>query len=143
MRCGRVLSGKVPLLKQKACSIGMPRVSLLSFFPASKRVLSSTSTLQKSTNRIPSSGSPLPKVRNHNWQTPKFSTTVRMSTAGGVSAAASAALYAVVSNPAQVAAVPEDAREKNHHLKNGKGYRNPWDSFTELSAPKIVWGMMS
>ena len=143
MRCGRVLSGDVPLMRPKACSAGMPRASLLSFSPASRRFLSSTSILQKSNNRIPPSRSPLPKVRSHDWQAPKFGTTVKMSTAGGIGAAASVALYAVVSNPAQVAAVPEDAHEKKHHLKNGKGYRNPWDSFTELSVPKIVFGMMS
>lgn len=143
MRYGRVLSGKVPLFRQEACLAGMPRVSISSFFPASRRFLSSTSILQKSNNHIPPSRSPLPKLRRHDWQGPKFSTTVIMSTAGGVGAVASAALYAVVSNPAQIAAVPEDAQEKNHHLKNGKGYRNPWDSFAELSVPKIMWGMIS
>lgn len=45
-----------------------------------------------------------------------------------------AGLYAVVSNPTQVAAEPEDAKDKAHHLKNGKGFTNPWDSYVENSA---------
>jgi hypothetical protein len=57
-----------------------------------------------------------------------------MSSIGG--AAIGAGLYAVVSNPAQIAAQPEDARDKKHHLKNGKGFTNPWESYTELS----IWG---
>lgn len=49
-----------------------------------------------------------------------------------------AALYAVVSNPTQVGAVPEDAKEKKHHLKNGKGFVNPWDSHVEIG----VWELL-
>ena len=50
----------------------------------------------------------------------------------------SAGLYAVVSNPAQIAAVPEDAKEKRHHLKNGKGFTNPWDSYVEVGAWELL-----
>jgi N-acyl-phosphatidylethanolamine-hydrolysing phospholipase D len=65
------------------------------------------------------------------WQNPRFSTTVKMSSMGG--AGIGAGLYAMVSNPAQVAAQPEDAKDKAHHLKNAKGFINPWDSFVETS----------
>lgn len=47
-------------------------------------------------------------------------------------------LYAVVSNPAQIATQPEEAAEKRHHLKNGKGFTNPWDSYTESSFWELV-----
>ncbi|PSN67471.1 Metallo-hydrolase/oxidoreductase [Corynespora cassiicola Philippines] len=79
------------------------------------------------------------------WRTPRFSSsaTVRMSsitaTAAGIG---SAGLYAVVSNPAQVGAQPEDAADKKHHLKCGKGFTNPWDSFTELTTWQISKMMM-
>ncbi|KAF1921252.1 beta-lactamase superfamily domain-containing protein [Ampelomyces quisqualis] len=55
-----------------------------------------------------------------------------MSSIGG--AGVGAGMYAVVSNPAQLAAQPEDAKDKAHHLKNGKGFTNPWDSYVENSA---------
>ncbi|KAF2795258.1 Metallo-hydrolase/oxidoreductase [Melanomma pulvis-pyrius CBS 109.77] len=90
---------------------------------------------------------PCPRSRPHSkWAAPKSgpSATAKMSSAGvGVGAAASAALYAVVSNPAQIGAKPEDAELLAHHLKHGKGYRNPWESFKEFSGPKIMWSMMS
>lgn len=65
------------------------------------------------------------------WQAPSFSTTVKMSSISG--AGIGAGLYAVVSNPAQIGTQPEEAAEKRHHLKNGKGFTNPWDSYTEIS----------
>jgi len=64
-----------------------------------------------------------------------------MSGATGVGAAASALLYAVVSNPAQVGAQPEDAKAKKHHLKHGRGFENPWDSFISYSVPRVLGGM--
>ncbi|OAL43587.1 Metallo-hydrolase/oxidoreductase [Pyrenochaeta sp. DS3sAY3a] len=63
-----------------------------------------------------------------------------MSSVGGGSVAA--ALYAVVSNPAQVGAVPEDAQDKKHHLKHGKGFVNPWDSHVELSPFELFKGFL-
>jgi N-acyl-phosphatidylethanolamine-hydrolysing phospholipase D len=59
-----------------------------------------------------------------------------MSSIGGASIGVG--LYAAVSNPAQVAAKPEDADEKKHHLKNGKGFTNPWDSYVESSFVDLV-----
>ncbi|KAF2865985.1 beta-lactamase superfamily domain-containing protein [Massariosphaeria phaeospora] len=70
------------------------------------------------------------------WQAPKFSTTAKMSSVGGMGVG-SAALYAVVSNPAQMGARPDEAEEKKHHLKNGKGFINPWDSFKDFSPLSI------
>lgn len=53
-----------------------------------------------------------------------------MSSLGG--AGMGAGLYALVSNPAQLGTVPEEANEKRHHLKNGKGFTNPWDSYVDI-----------
>lgn len=82
------------------------------------------------------------KARNHQdfWQTPRFSTTVKMSSIGGASIGAG--LYAVVSNPAQIAARPEEAEARSHHLKNGKGFTNPWDSYVEASPWELVSSML-
>ncbi|KAJ4305396.1 hypothetical protein N0V90_000927 [Kalmusia sp. IMI 367209] len=70
-----------------------------------------------------------------------------MSSAGGVAGIASAGLYAVVSNPAQIGARPEDADEKRHHLKGGKGFVNPWDSFRDFvgwqMGLKLLWRKLS
>ncbi|KAH7078126.1 beta-lactamase superfamily domain-containing protein [Paraphoma chrysanthemicola] len=51
----------------------------------------------------------------------------------GATAGTIAGLYAVVSDPAQGAAQPDDVGEKSHHLKSGKGFRNPWESYRDLS----------
>ena len=59
-----------------------------------------------------------------------------MSSIGGASVGMG--LYAAVSNPAQVASQPEEAAEKRHHLKNGKGFTNPWDSYKESSFYELV-----
>jgi len=49
-----------------------------------------------------------------------------------------AALYTVaVSVPSGTAAVPDDTRELKHHLKDGKGFRNPWDSWHEPQIFKL------
>ena len=46
------------------------------------------------------------------------------------SASTSATLYAAVTSPAQITgAEPEDTKELKHHLKHGKGFQNPWDSY--------------
>jgi len=38
-----------------------------------------------------------------------------------------ASLYAATISPASLTgAVPEEAKEKRHHLKDGKGFTNPW-----------------
>ena len=73
------------------------------------------------------------------WQTPQFSTTAKMSSIGG--AGLGAGLYAVVSNPSQVLSQPEEAAAKAHHLKNGKGFTNPWESYTELTPFTMLWGL--
>jgi len=53
-----------------------------------------------------------------------------------------AALYAcTTTSPTALGAVPEDSGAKAHHLKNGKGFTNPWESWIELSPPKILLGM--
>jgi hypothetical protein len=58
-------------------------------------------------------------------------------------ASTSAALYASVISASQVTgAVPEDAADLRHHLKHGKGFRNPWDSFVDPIGPKIIMQML-
>ncbi len=53
-------------------------------------------------------------------------------------------LYAcTMSSPTALGAVPEDAEAKAHHLKDGKGFTNPWESWREFSGPgilgKLIW----
>ncbi|KAF3037361.1 hypothetical protein E8E12_006577 [Didymella heteroderae] len=64
-----------------------------------------------------------------------------MSSIGG--AGIGAVLYAAVSNPGQVLSQPEEAAAKAHHLKNGKGFTNPWDSYGEMSALSVFWRILS
>jgi hypothetical protein len=58
-------------------------------------------------------------------------------------AGTSAALYASVISASQITgAMPEDAADLKHHVKGGKGFRNPWDSFIDPIAPKIALQMI-
>lgn len=51
-----------------------------------------------------------------------------------------AALYASsMTAPARLGAVPEDVNEKAHHLKDGKGFINPWDSYREMTISHMAW----
>ncbi|KAH8592424.1 beta-lactamase superfamily domain-containing protein [Bisporella sp. PMI_857] len=60
--------------------------------------------------------------------------------AGGMT---SAILYAcTTTSPTSLGAVPEDSKAKAHHLKNGNGFTNPWDSWIEMSGPAIAMAMM-
>lgn len=55
------------------------------------------------------------------------------------SAMTSAALYAVTASPARItAAAPEDVKELSHHVKNGKGFRNPWPSFAAFKPAQFL-----
>ena len=59
------------------------------------------------------------------------------------SSATAAALYAATISTSQIAgAVPEEAKEKRHHLKDGKGFTNPWDSWKNMSGPAIGGAMI-
>jgi N-acyl-phosphatidylethanolamine-hydrolysing phospholipase D len=54
-----------------------------------------------------------------------------------------AAAYAcAVTNPTALGAVPEEAQEKKHHLKSGKGFVNPWDSWRDFSPPVLISQMI-
>jgi N-acyl-phosphatidylethanolamine-hydrolysing phospholipase D len=65
--------------------------------------------------------------------------TKRMSSASGMAAAG---LYSLtMSSPAALGAVPEDSAEKKHHLKNGKGFTNPWESWRDFN-PLTFMGTM-
>ena len=64
----------------------------------------------------------LPKTPNQNRRS--FSSSYRMS-----GSATAAVLYAATVSPASITGgQPEDARDKLHHLGNGKGFTNPWVS---------------
>lgn len=66
-----------------------------------------------------------------------FSSSPKMSSSG-----TAAALYAAtVSSASVTGAVPEEAKDKRHHLKDGKGFHNPWDSWKEMSGFAIGWAM--
>lgn len=65
-----------------------------------------------------------------------FGTTSAMA-----SATTSALLYATVSSPGAKSAQPSDAQEKRHHNKHGKGFVNPWDSYTDRSARQLIGAM--
>lgn len=59
------------------------------------------------------------------------------------SSGTAAALYAATVSPASITgAVPEDAKGKQHHLKDGKGFTNPWDSWKEMGGFSIGWAMI-
>lgn len=51
---------------------------------------------------------------------------------------ASAGFQAVIRAPAQKHGQPEEAELKAHHLKGGKGFRNPWESFEDHSFAFIM-----
>ena len=71
-------------------------------------------------------------------QKPSAAQTRVMS--GGMTAAA---LYAcTMTSPTALGAVPEDAEAKSHHLKDGVGFKNPWNSWKDFSAPGIMKAMI-
>ncbi|TVY86763.1 N-acyl-phosphatidylethanolamine-hydrolyzing phospholipase D [Lachnellula willkommii] len=47
-------------------------------------------------------------------------------------------MYATMTAPTALSAVPEETKDKAHHLKNGKGFRNPWDSCIEQNPIKLT-----
>jgi hypothetical protein len=54
-----------------------------------------------------------------------------------------AAVYALtLTSPTALGAVPEEAAEKAHHLKDGKGFTNPWESWREFNAPQLIRKMI-
>lgn len=78
----------------------------------------------------------LKKAKHSSKQSPKK--PLRMSNSG-----MSAAFYmATISTSSITNAVPEEAKEKRHHLKDGKGFTNPWDSWRNFSGPGILKAMV-
>lgn len=54
----------------------------------------------------------------------------------------SAILYAATVSAASVTGTtPESAEEKRHHLKDGSGFINPWDSWRNQTSPQIMKAM--
>ncbi|KAG4025603.1 hypothetical protein MFRU_054g00320 [Monilinia fructicola] len=47
-----------------------------------------------------------------------------------------------ISTPSPHSPVPESSKSKPHHLKNGSGYTNPWESWVEKSVPGMGLAMM-
>lgn len=66
------------------------------------------------------------------------STSRKMSSSGIIATT----LTATISQTPRPGAEPEEAGERRHHLKDGKGFQNPWDSARDLSAPKIIWSIL-
>ena len=59
------------------------------------------------------------------------------------SSGTAAALYAATISKASITgAVPEESKERRHHLKDGKGFKNPWDSWKEVAGPRIAMAMI-
>ena len=57
--------------------------------------------------------------------------------------ATAAVLYAATEGPTSiVGSEPEEAKDKRHHLKDGKGFTNPWESWKEMSGPAIGKAMV-
>ncbi|KAI9875588.1 MAG: hypothetical protein M1830_008227 [Pleopsidium flavum] len=55
------------------------------------------------------------------------------------SSATAAALYAAtISSSSTIGAVPDEAKDKKHHLKDGKGFTNPWESWREMTGLSIL-----
>jgi len=55
------------------------------------------------------------------------------------SASTSAIMYAATISASSVAgAVPEESKAKKHHLQNGKGFDNPWDSWENRAGPELL-----
>ncbi|KKY21227.1 putative zn-dependent hydrolase oxidoreductase family [Diplodia seriata] len=55
----------------------------------------------------------------------------------------SAVLYAIAVSASQwTGAVPDDAKDLAHHVRGGKGFVNPWDSYQELSVPRLLGGLL-
>lgn len=54
----------------------------------------------------------------------------------------SALAAAVVSAPEKLSQSPSDVAEKAHHNKHGRGFVNPWDSYTEFSGPQIMFKIL-
>ncbi|KAK3075107.1 hypothetical protein LTR53_001861 [Teratosphaeriaceae sp. CCFEE 6253] len=50
----------------------------------------------------------------------------------------SAFISAIVSSPAQASRQPSDVGERAHHNKHGKGFVNPWPSYTETAGLRIL-----
>ncbi|KAL9048389.1 MAG: hypothetical protein Q9162_007753 [Coniocarpon cinnabarinum] len=57
------------------------------------------------------------------------------------SASTSQALYALVSSTSQTPTEPADNASKPHHNSIGKGFNNPWQSWTDRHPAALLWGM--
>jgi N-acyl-phosphatidylethanolamine-hydrolysing phospholipase D len=79
------------------------------------------------------------KSNNSSQQHPRRTSATQISSMAGMT---SAVLYAcTTTSPTGLGAVPEDSEAKAHHLKNGKGFTNPWESWKELKPAQIMLGM--
>lgn len=62
-----------------------------------------------------------------------------MSTSG-----IAALLYAATISPTTITGgEPKEAKNKAHHLKDGKGFINPWESWVNMSGPAIGRAMIA
>jgi N-acyl-phosphatidylethanolamine-hydrolysing phospholipase D len=59
------------------------------------------------------------------------------------SASTATVLYASVISSSQISgAEPEDAQERRHHAKGGKGFINPWESWIDQNGFQIISKMI-
>lgn len=45
-----------------------------------------------------------------------------------------------VTSPGPLGPVPDDAKDKKHHVKGG--FTNPWDSYKDMSGPGIMFNII-
>ncbi|KAH7138945.1 N-acyl-phosphatidylethanolamine-hydrolyzing phospholipase D [Dendryphion nanum] len=63
------------------------------------------------------------------------------SAAGGIGSAALYAVASITASPTNVLTKPEEADDKKHHLKGGRGFTNPWESFVDMQPAKLFAAM--
>ncbi|KAI9793408.1 MAG: hypothetical protein M1816_000300 [Peltula sp. TS41687] len=61
-----------------------------------------------------------------------------MSSSGAITAM----LTATIAQTPRPGVEPEEAKERRHHLKDGNGFTNPWESWRDLQASQIIWAML-
>ena len=59
-----------------------------------------------------------------------------------MSASVTALLTATVAQASRPGTEPEEAHHRRHHLKDGKGFFNPWDSWQDMQVFKILMSMI-
>lgn len=72
-----------------------------------------------------------------NQNRPKAATI--MAATGTITAAIYTATFSI---PTDADTAPEDAKTRPHHVKHGKGFVNPWDSWRNVGGREIMMAML-